>query len=72
MQLQLMNSFLGKTAGVIFAMVAVGVAVWLWETVEAIRWVAVGVFGLFLLIILAELWPLWVALAALVYLGKNC
>lgn len=48
----------------------------LWENVEEVRWfVGLGVGGVvlvFVLLLVAELAPLLIALAALVYLFKNC
>ena len=48
----------------------------LWENVEEVRWlVGLGVGGLvlvFVLLLVAELAPLLIGLAALVYLFKNC
>jgi hypothetical protein len=45
---------------------------WIWENVEAFRWlVGLGIVCLVLLFV-AELAPLLIALAALVYLFKNC
>ena len=57
---------------VLFWAVFIMLPLWLWENVEAFRWlVGLGVLGL-LLMLLAEAAPLLLAVAALVYLAKNC
>jgi hypothetical protein len=53
----------------ILALLALG---WLWENVEAIRYLVYGGIALIVLVYLAALWPLWLAIAALVYIMKNC
>lgn len=57
---------------VLFGVGFIMLPLWLWENVEAFRWlVGLGVLGL-LLLLLAEAAPLLLAIAALVYLAKNC
>jgi hypothetical protein len=64
--------FIIYVGGGILAFVVIEGISWFWENVEAFRWlVGLGVVGVVLLF-LAELAPLLIAIAALVYLFKNC